>query len=82
MAKLIKSVKGLFSGKTKKTFNFRNGDRYVGDVVNNEIEGLGVMNYADGSVYDGEWKNGTMDGAGRAVYSNGNIYSGEWKAGL
>ena len=37
---------------------YADGDAYVGEWENGNINGRDVKTYADGNVYDGEWENG------------------------
>ncbi len=58
--------------------------KYVGEIVNGNRHGKGVMYYSNADEdnrlkYDGEWKNNRCHGKGVMYYSNGNKYDGEWK---
>ena len=39
------------------SFNFDNGDKYIGNWQNNEFSGQGTYTYSDGTVEEGVWKN-------------------------
>ena len=73
-----KLEKNLFN---KDIHNFENGERYQGEVNNNNNlkEGKGIYYYNNGEKYIGEWKNNLKDGKGTYFYNNGNKYVGEWK---
>ncbi len=58
--------------------------KYVGEIVNGNRHGKGVMYYSIADdwkrrKYDGEWKNNWCHGKGVMYYSNGYEYDGEWK---
>ena len=63
----------------KKTFNYSNGDRYVGDWNDNKRHGQGTYTRANGDVYVGEYKEDKRNGKGTYTSVNGDTYVGEWK---
>ena len=64
-----------------ETFNYDNGDKYVGDVVNGLPHGQGTYTRSNGDKYVGEWKDGLPDGHGTETSSDGREYVGEFKDG-
>ena len=53
------------NGQLKQSpFTYANGDKYVGDFLDNKRHGQGTQTYADGSTYVGAWKNDKRDGQG------------------
>ncbi len=64
-----------------ETFNYDNGDKYVGDVVNGLPHGQGTYTRSNGDKYVGEWKDGLPDGHGTDTSSDGRKYVGEFKDG-
>ncbi|HMR91746.1 MAG TPA: hypothetical protein PKC69_05515 [Chitinophagaceae bacterium] len=46
----------------KGTYTWKNGDRYEGEMVNNNLHGKGKKTYADGKVEEGNWENGKFTG--------------------
>ena len=56
-----------------------NGDRYIGELVNNVKTGKGIMEFKNGDIYEGHWFNDEMEGKGKYQYENGDIYIGEMK---
>jgi hypothetical protein len=65
----------------KKTVEYNNGDKYVGEFRYGERHGQGLYTYSDGSSYEGQWKNGLEHGQGKHTSKDGISYEGEWKAG-
>jgi len=61
---------------------YENGDKYIGEKVNNLKEGYGIYIYANGGKYEGQFKNDKKEGFGIEKYSYGDIYMGEFKNGL
>jgi hypothetical protein len=57
---------------------YENGDIYIGEIMNNEKNGYGILTYANGDVYEGEFINNERNGHGKHTLS-GNIYIGEYR---
>ena len=72
-----KYVNSMSSNKVDVTLD--NGDRYIGEVLNNKMHGHGTYLDANGNKYVGEWKNNMMHGQGVLKSSNGEKYQGEFK---
>ncbi|MDB2423055.1 trypsin-like peptidase domain-containing protein [Paracoccaceae bacterium] len=72
-----------FTGKNwndcKGSLTFPNGDKYVGEFKDGEINGQGTYTFASGSKYVGEFKNNNQHGQGTYTFANGNKYVGEFK---
>ena len=66
----------------KGTFEFTNGDKYVGEFKDGLMYGQGTMTYSYGNVYVGEFKDGWENGQGTYTFDNGTKYVGEFKDGL
>jgi hypothetical protein len=58
---------GGISGMAK--YNYVNGNRFEGYVVDSHPNGKGKMSYYDGMIYDGNWLNGLWDGYGTLTVS-------------
>eukprot|EP01016_Furgasonia_blochmanni_P055592 TRINITY_DN9333_c0_g1_i9.p1 TRINITY_DN9333_c0_g1~~TRINITY_DN9333_c0_g1_i9.p1 ORF type:complete len:331 (+),score=41.13 TRINITY_DN9333_c0_g1_i9:65-1057(+) len=56
--------------------NLRNGDFYVGGLLNNTPHGKGKYMYKDGSMYNGEWSYGKRSGYGREEWVDVGVYEG------
>ena len=63
----------------KVAIQYENGDRYVGDILNEQLTGLGTFYYANGEKYEGEFSNGKRHGKGVYYFSNGDTFSGSFK---
>jgi len=61
------------------TYNFQNGDKYVGEWKDNMMNGLGTYTWANGAKYEGEYKNDMKNGLGTWANTAGHKYVGEWK---
>ena len=59
-----------------------NGDRYVGEWLDDLMDGKGTWFGADGDRYEGEWHNGDRHGRGLFVGEDGETYDGQWKDGV
>ena len=58
-----------------------NGNEYVGEFKNNEMNGQGTYTFADGSKYVGEFKNGLRNGLGTYTTADGEVVDGIWENG-
>jgi hypothetical protein len=61
------------------TFNWQNGDKYVGEWQGGKTNGLGTYSWSNGNRYVGEFKAGSAEGRGTYTLPNGNKYVGEIK---
>ena len=55
-----------------------NGDKYEGQIFQNQMHGRGIFSSSQGYVYTGEFKNGKPNGQGKLVYENGDQYEGSF----
>lgn len=69
-------------------FTYSDGDRYVGEYQDNDMDGFGVYVWKSGTVYRGEWKDSKMHGCGvklvkqrngKVVAEEGEFVEDEWK---
>ena len=65
---------------TYQTKRYQDGN-YIGNVLNGEREGEGIMFYNNGESFVGHWKNDLQDGKGIYYYKNGDKYDGDWTNG-
>jgi len=61
------------------TYEFHNGDKYVGVFKDGKKHGQGIYTSPSGIKYVGEFKNGEMYGQGTYTWADGDKYVGEWK---
>jgi hypothetical protein len=62
-------------------FAFRvwtNGDKYEGQIFQEQMHGIGTFTSFEGYVYTGEFKYGKPSGLGKLVYDNGDQYEGSF----
>ena len=55
-----------------------NGAKYVGQYVNNKIEGIGQYTNHMNNTYKGQWKNNQKNGNGTFTWNNGALYIGNY----
>jgi len=65
----------------KGTYYFTDGSIYVGEFVNNHMEGFGKLTDSRGNVYTGYFKNDKYEGIGKFERTDGTKYIGEFKEG-
>ena len=58
---------------------WKNGNKYVGEYINDKKEGKGIYYWGKKNYYDGEWLNNRPHGYGE--FNNGKSYSGYWRYG-
>jgi serine/threonine-protein kinase len=63
------------------TYNWANGEKYVGEWRDTKVHGQGTYTWADGEKVVGEFKNGSPEGLVTRTFGNGNSYVGEEKYG-
>ena len=61
------------------TYTWSNGDKYVGEWMNDDLHGQGTFTWADGEKYVGEFKDDKQHGQGTYTFANGDKYVGEHK---
>jgi hypothetical protein len=57
------------------------GSVFVGQWLQGERHGKGVIFYRDGGYYEGWWKLNCFHGRGRRIYAEGGCYIGQWANG-
>ena len=62
-----------------KTYDFANGDRYVGQFKDDKKHGEGTFTLADGNKYIGQFRDGKRHGKGTAILAGGDKYVGQFK---
>ena len=62
-------------------YQYKNGDKYIGDWMEGKMHGFGSLNFKNGDKYRGFYKNNKRDGKGVYNWSNGDSYVGSWKEG-
>ena len=63
------------------TFSDPNGDRYVGEWKNGNLNGQGTLTTARGDKFVGEFKDGNFSGQGSLTTVNGDKFVGQWNDG-
>ena len=63
----------------QQELKFKNGGRYVGQVINGLREGKGIEYYINGNRYEGDFRNDKREGKGIYYYHNGDIYEGDYR---
>ena len=63
------------------TYEWENGEKYVGEWQNNEMHGQGTYIFSSGNKYVGEYKDGQRNGQGTFTWTDGEKYVGEYKDG-
>lgn len=66
---------------SKSTYLFQSGAKYVGDFLEGQMNGFGVLYYPDGKRYVGYWEASKQHGEGAMFYADGRIEKGEWQHG-
>lgn len=72
----------LQNSKRKTTINYKNGDKYEGEVLKGQNHGKGVYTWKKGNVYEGEFRYGKMDGHGKFTTADNVIYEGTFVNGV
>jgi len=70
---------GAMSGEG--VIEWKNGDRYDGEMRGGNKHGKGTFTWANGQRYEGEWADDVINGAGVLYYTNGDRYVGNFVSG-
>ena len=69
----------IFSYKRERsTINFKNGDYYEGEIMDDLEDGLGIKLFKNLGKYEGFFYQGKRNGKGRMFYENEEFYMGKW----
>ena len=71
-------TEGGFNGKG--TYNWPDGDKYVGEWKDGMMHGQGTVTWPSGSKYAGEFKDDNLHGKGTYTWPDGTKYVGQWNA--
>ncbi len=55
-----------------------NGDKYEGQMFQDQMHGRGIFTSSQGYVYTGEFMHGQPNGLGKLIYDNGDQYEGSF----
>ncbi|MGM0651857.1 MAG: DUF4282 domain-containing protein [Bacillota bacterium] len=66
---------------SKERWEYPDGSRYEGEMIDGKREGEGTWVRPDGSKYTGQWKNDKPDGIGTFIWPDGRKFKGYWKSG-
>jgi hypothetical protein len=75
---MIENIEKISELKTEKIFNYPNGDKFEGNVINGKKEGKGIFYYNNGDKYEGEFKNDLKEGSGTYYFKDGASYRGNY----
>ena len=83
LEKSLEDKKKGFKFVSKKTINFKNGDKYEGECKDGKPHGQGTLTRSNGERYEGEWKDGEPHGQGLGTikFPDGSRYIGRIKDG-
>jgi hypothetical protein len=59
------------------TYVWADGDKYIGEFKDGQMNGQGTMYYTNGDKYEGDFTDGQGTGHGTYTMTNGNKYTGE-----
>ena len=79
----VNSSKNLQISKLEKftTIIEKNGDKYIGELEDNQKHGYGILyynNHENYIRYEGFWKNNKKYSKGTMIYKDGSTYIGHW----
>ena len=62
-----------------KKIVYSDGKYYIGELLNNQLHGKGILYYKDGKIeYDGDFIKGKREGKGKYIWEDGQYYIGQW----
>jgi len=66
-------------GRTQGIYQGASGGKYVGDLLDGNLDGQGLYHYSDGGIYIGEWQQNKRHGWGILHAAQGDVYLGDWR---
>ena len=76
---LIYSIMQLINNKQFMKKIYKNGNYYIGEMLNGIPHGKGIIYYKNGNIlYDGDFVNDKAEGNGKYINENGDYYIGEF----
>ena len=76
----IGPIYNYFKNLFKYKYELKNGDHYIGELLNGIPNGRGIKYDKNGKIkYEGNVINGKAEGSGKYNYENGFYYIGQWK---
>ena len=68
----------------KEQIIYPNGDKYIGELKNNQRNGKGILYYNAKDIeqrvyYEGDWKDDKREGKGIIYWRNNDVYKGDWR---
>ena len=65
--------------RAQASYTLANGDRYAGEVLDNQRSGKGTYHFANGDRYEGDFVANQFMGRGAMNFANGDRYEGEFQ---
>ncbi|CAF1321970.1 unnamed protein product [Rotaria magnacalcarata] len=59
-------------------YDDKNGNKYIGNIIDGKAHGLGIRIWSDNSRYEGNFKEDKKHGFGIYYYTERDIYKGKW----
>lgn len=78
----ISSPTGCVSGDCRNgygTYQYPNGNRYIGDFNDGKPNGKGILYCANGNKYIGHWQDNWQQGEGKFIFNEGHEYFGQFQ---
>ncbi len=60
------------------SMNYKNGDRYVGEIYRGKRHGYGIYYYANGDYWYGQYRNDVRYGFGALFTTDNRLFIGQW----
>jgi serine/threonine protein kinase len=81
-ARIVAARAGRPDLEKAERLTYDGGASYIGQVVDNQRQGLGIAELANGERQAGEWNADKMNGLGTVKFTDDTRYAGQWSGGL
>jgi hypothetical protein len=77
----LRNCNKVFCRQGQGYFDYPDGSRWIGDMLDGKPAGNGICFYSNGDRYEGEWIGNAPNGRGIMYFASGRVYGAVWANG-